>query len=107
MSVNWWTISAPVLDGDRVFLQCDNDERSFVVALDAKTGNELWRVSRPEKSTWSTPVVWRNTIRTEIVLMGTRRIRSYDPATGKVLWELTTLEGGGGRPGGPGGGAAG
>src|SRR5207253_9875818 len=43
----------------------------------------------------SSDLVWRNTLRTEVVLMGTRRIRSYEPATGKVLWELTTEEGAG------------
>ena len=96
---NWGTSSSPALDGDRLFIQCDNDNRSFLVAFDARTGNELWRVGRTEKSTWSTPVVWRNKLRTELVLMGTKRIRSYDPATGQVLWELTTEEGSGsGRP---------
>src|SRR5207245_9226982 len=92
---NWGTGSSPTLDGERLFVQCDNEVQSFLVALDTKTGQELWRVSRPERSTWSTPVVWRNTMRTEVVLMGTRRIRSYEPATGKVLWELTTEEGAG------------
>jgi outer membrane protein assembly factor BamB len=92
MFANWGTSSSPVLDGDRLFVQCDNEAQSFVVALDKNTGDELWHASRPERSTWSTPVVWRNTMRTELVLMGSRRIRSYDPSTGKVLWELATDE---------------
>src|SRR5205823_1160812 len=58
MQGNWGTSSSPVLDGNRLFLQCDNMEKSFLVALDAKTGKELWRVRRSEGSTWSTPVVW-------------------------------------------------
>jgi outer membrane protein assembly factor BamB len=82
MFANWGTASSPVLDEERLFVQCDNEIQSFLVALDPKTGKELWRVQRPEKSTWSTPAVWRNRLRTEVVLMGTRRIRSYDPATG-------------------------
>ena len=52
---NWGTSSSPVLDGDRLFIQCDNEEKSFLVALDKKTGEQLWRVSRAERSTWSTP----------------------------------------------------
>jgi outer membrane protein assembly factor BamB len=48
----------------------------------------LWRVSRAEKSSWTTPFVWRNQLRTEIVTAGGRAVRSYDPADGKVLWEL-------------------
>jgi outer membrane protein assembly factor BamB len=83
----WGTGSSPVLDGDRLFVQCDNDEKSFFVALDKKTGDELWRVRRDETTNYSTPVIWRNKQRTELVLGG-KRIRSYDPATGKVLWEL-------------------
>src|SRR5206468_950468 len=54
-----------------------------------------------------TPIVWRNTVRTEVVAMGPRRVRSYEPATGRVLWELTTDEGAAGGRGGPGGKAGG
>src|SRR5207248_313250 len=43
---NWGTSSSPALDGDRLFIQCDNQENSFLVALDRKTGKELWRVNR-------------------------------------------------------------
>jgi outer membrane protein assembly factor BamB len=58
------------------------------VAVDAKSGDELWRVARDEKSNWTTPFVWRNKLRTEIVAAGGKAIRSYDPANGKLLWEL-------------------
>ncbi|MBI5759473.1 MAG: PQQ-binding-like beta-propeller repeat protein [Planctomycetales bacterium] len=103
---SWGTSASPVLDGERLFVQCDNEERSFVVALDVRTGEELWRANRAEKSSWGTPVVWRNSVRNELVLMGAKRIRSYDPATGKVLWELATQQNsiarrpatGGGKP---------
>ncbi len=87
------TGSSPVLEGDRLIIQCDNEEKSFLVALDKKTGKELWRTERSERSTWSTPLVWKNKERTEIVCMGSRRARSYDPETGKQLWELGGLNG--------------
>jgi outer membrane protein assembly factor BamB len=90
---SWGASSSPVLDGDRLFVQCDNQERSFLLALDTRTGRELWRVRRSGGSTWSTPVVWRNVRRIEVVLMGDRHVRSYDPATGQVLWELATAAG--------------
>jgi hypothetical protein len=83
----WGTGSSPVLDGDRLFVQCDNDEKSFLVALDKKTGDELWRVWRDETTNYSTPLLWRNKQRTELVLGG-KTVRSYDPATGEVFWEL-------------------
>jgi outer membrane protein assembly factor BamB len=113
------TASSPVLDGERLFLQVDNEEKSFVVALDRKTGDELWRVSRSERSSHCSPIVWKNKERTELVTGG-QKVRSYDPASGKVLWELNLGSqsnaspvgneemvyvgtGGGGGPGGPGG----
>jgi len=124
MMAGWGTASSPVLDGDRLFVQCDNDEKSFIVALDKKNGKEIWREPRAEKSTWCTPLVWKTGQRTEIVTIG-NKVRSYNPADGKVLWELTigggqcsvspvadgdllfvgAGVGGGGRPGGgrPGG----
>jgi outer membrane protein assembly factor BamB len=87
------TASSPVLADGRLFIQCDNDEKSFLVALDAKNGKELWRTPRTERTTWSTPLVWKNKERTEIVCVGSPRVRSYDPATGKQLWELNGING--------------
>jgi outer membrane protein assembly factor BamB len=88
MQMGWGTSSSPVLDGDRLFLQVDNEQKSFLVAFDKKTGDELWRADRDEKSAWCTPYVWKNKQRTELVTLGSRKVRSYDPATGKLLWEL-------------------
>jgi outer membrane protein assembly factor BamB len=86
------TGASPALAGGRLFIQCDNEEHSFLVALDAKTGAQLWKVDRPEGSSWCSPLVWKNRVRTEVVCLG-RRVRSYDPATGKQLWELGGLSG--------------
>lgn len=88
MMMGWGTGSSPALDGERVFVQCDNESKSFLAAFDKKTGKELWRVSRDEKSTWGTPLLWRNKQRRELVATGVKRIQSYDPATGQLLWQL-------------------
>ncbi|MBX7168727.1 MAG: PQQ-binding-like beta-propeller repeat protein [Pirellulales bacterium] len=93
MTLGWGTGSSPCLYGDRLFVQCDNDEQSFLVALDKQTGDELWRVERDEKSTWSTPYVWKNKSRVELVLGGSKKFRSYDPNDGKLLWELGPMKG--------------
>jgi outer membrane protein assembly factor BamB len=93
MAMGHGTGSSPVLDDGRLFIQCDNEEKSFLVALDAKTGKELWRVERSERTAWSTPLVWKNKVRTEVVCAGTQHARSYDPATGKQLWELGGMSG--------------
>jgi len=84
---NWGTAASPVLYKDRLYVINDNDQQSFLAALDKKTGEEVWRVDRDEKTNWATPCIWENSQRTELVTSGTRKVRSYD-LTGKPLWEL-------------------
>jgi outer membrane protein assembly factor BamB len=88
MAFGFGTGSSPVLADGRLFVQCDNEEKSFLVAFDAKSGQELWKAARPGKSSWSTPLLWKTKQRTELVACGSGKVVSYDPATGKVLWEL-------------------
>jgi outer membrane protein assembly factor BamB len=87
MRYGWGTAASPVLHQGRLYIVNDNDEASFLLALDARTGKQIWRVVRDEGSNWSTPFVWEHDGHIEIVTSGTRRIRSYD-ADGKLLWEL-------------------
>jgi outer membrane protein assembly factor BamB len=56
--------------------------------LDKKTGQDVWRADRDEKSNWATPYVWRNKLRTELVTAGGTQMRSYDPKTGELLWSI-------------------
>jgi outer membrane protein assembly factor BamB len=84
----WGPAASPVLHGGRLFVVNDNEKESFLVALDAKTGDEVWRVARDEKSNWATPYVWENGKRAELITAGAGKVRAYDPATGKVLWEF-------------------
>ena len=93
MAMGHGTGSSPALADGRLFIQCDNEEKSFLAALDAKTGKELWRVKRSERTGYSTPLIWKNKARTEVVCLGSPRVRSYDPATGKQLWELGGMAG--------------
>ena len=83
----WGYAASPVLHAGRLFLVNDNDDRAELLALDAKTGKELWRADRDEKSNWATPFIWRNAKRTELVTPGSRAVRSYD-LDGKPLWSL-------------------
>lgn len=95
MQMNWGTASSPVLHDGKLFIQCDNEEKSFLVAFDTKTGEEKWRAKRDGKTSWSTPYVWKTKDRTDLVVIGSQEIIGYDPATGKSVWELNT--GGGGQ----------
>jgi outer membrane protein assembly factor BamB len=79
--------SSPVLYKDYVIQTCDQETGgSFIVALDKKTGNTAWKTDRDELSSWSTPYLYEGS-RPELIVNATRAIRSYDPETGKLLWE--------------------
>ena len=86
----WGTAASPVLHDGRLYLVVDNEDQSYLAALSAETGAEVWRTTREEGSNWSTPFVWEHSQRTEIVTTGTDRIRSYD-LDGRLLWELSGM----------------
>ncbi|MBI2826408.1 MAG: PQQ-binding-like beta-propeller repeat protein [Planctomycetia bacterium] len=88
----WGTGSSPILYKDHLYVLNDNEEQSFLVALDKKTGEEVWRAPRDERSSWSTPYIWENGQRTEIVVSGSGMVRSYDLA-GRPLWQLGDMSG--------------
>lgn len=90
--LGWGTAASPVLHGDRLYLVDDNEEQSYLLALDKRSGEEVWRVDRDEKSNWSTPYVWQTPQRTEIVTPGTGKVRSYD-LDGKLLWWFRGMSG--------------
>ncbi|MEO1365603.1 MAG: PQQ-binding-like beta-propeller repeat protein [Acidobacteriota bacterium] len=85
--------TSPVIWGDSLLIAWDHEGESALVALDRRTGEELWRTARPEeRSSWATPLVvdpdGEGDMAPQIVLPGTARSRGYDAATGKELWSL-------------------
>ncbi len=86
----WGNAASPVLHQGKLYYCNDNDQASYLLALDAKSGKELWRTPRDEKSNWATPFVWENDQRTEIVTPGSGAVRSYD-LDGKLLWSLSGM----------------
>ena len=85
--LGWGTAASPFLHKDRIYVVNDNDEQSFIAALDKKSGSVIWTRNRNEPSNWSPPFVWENSLRTEIITPGTGMTRSYD-LSGNVLWTL-------------------
>lgn len=79
--------ASPALHGDRIIVNWDHEGESFIVALDKKTGKELWRTERDESTSWATPVVVEHKGRKQIVTNATGKVRSYDFETGKLIWE--------------------
>jgi len=83
----WGTAASPVLHGDRLFILNDNDESSYLLALDKRTGRQLWRVEREVGTNWATPYIWESGERTELIVPGTKAVRAYD-LDGRQLWEF-------------------
>lgn len=79
--------ASPALHGDHVIVNWDHEEQSFLVALNKKTGQEIWRRQRDEVTSWSTPIVIDSDGVEQVIVAGTSRVRSYELKTGKVLWE--------------------
>jgi len=83
--------SSPALHGDRVFVIWDHEDDSFMVALDGKTGQEIWRRDRDEMTAWTTPLVVEHGGRTQVITSATNRVRSYDADTGEPIWQATGM----------------
>jgi len=83
--------SSPALHGDSVVVNWDHEGQSFVAAFDKRTGEERWRVPRDEVSSWATPIVVVHRGKPQAIVPGTSRMRGYDLATGRVLWECGGL----------------
>ena len=84
----WGPASSPIIWNGLVILQCDTQADAFVLALDADTGETVWKTERNELPSWGTPTVAMTAAGPELVTNASNFIRGYDPRTGKELWKL-------------------
>ena len=84
----WGSASSPIIWNGLVILQCDTQDDSFMLALDASTGKTAWKTERDEIPSWGTPTVAITSSGPELVANASNYIRGYDPRTGKELWRL-------------------
>jgi outer membrane protein assembly factor BamB len=82
----WGEAVTPVVHGDALLLNWDQEEDSALYCLDARTGKTRWKAERDEKSSWNTPLVVEHKGKFQVVLNGTTRVRGYDLETGEELW---------------------
>lgn len=82
---------APALYGDTLLLVFDHEGQSFISALDKRTGEERWRRDRDERSNWAQPLITEYDGRVQAIVAATGKVRSYDLATGDVIWECGGL----------------
>ena len=87
-SYEWGPASSPIIWNDLVILQVDTQADSFLLALDAATGETKWKTDRDELPSWGTPTVVSTPAGEELVTNASNFIRGYDPRTGKELWRL-------------------
>ncbi len=79
--------ASPVVQGDQVIMVYDNEEESYIAAVDSASGQTRWQALRDEKSIWATPLAWEHDGRTEIVATGKKENRSYS-TDGELLWHF-------------------
>jgi outer membrane protein assembly factor BamB len=84
----WGSASSPIIWKDLVIVQCDTQTDSFIMALNASTGEKVWKTDRDEIPSWGTPTVATTSKGEELIANASNFIRGYDPRTGKELWRL-------------------
>ena len=87
--ISWGHASSPALHQDRLILVCFQEASSYLLALDKRSGKELWRTEREKGlKSYSTPLVVETSKGPEVIVNSSERVEAYDPATGKLLWQF-------------------
>jgi outer membrane protein assembly factor BamB len=81
--------SSPTLYGDAVIVPWDEEGPSYLIALDKRTGQTLWKADRDEPSCWATPLVVLHEGKPQVVVSGERFARGYDFSSGEELWRCS------------------
>jgi outer membrane protein assembly factor BamB len=90
--VEFGTGTSPILAGGLLLVNCDQDLNSFLLALNARTGKEVWRADRSEfRRGFSSPFLWKHGGVEEIVLPGSIWLKSYGVLDGRELWRVRGL----------------
>lgn len=84
----WGPASSPIIWNGLVIVQCDTQADSFLLALNAETGETVWKTERNELPSWGTPTIVTTAAGPELITNASRFVRAYDPKTGKELWRL-------------------
>lgn len=80
--------NSPILAGNTLILQADQDTEAYLLAVDAATGRTLWRRERPDvQHGYSTPVVWQpGNGPAQLIISGSYQVAGYSVETGDKLW---------------------
>jgi outer membrane protein assembly factor BamB len=87
--------ASPALHDGKVFVPLLNDQKGVALCLDAKTGKELWRADQGKAgASWASLLVWKNSVRTELVVCGHSAVTGHDLTDGKELWRVGGFDAG-------------
>jgi outer membrane protein assembly factor BamB len=87
-SYEWGPASSPIIWNGLVIVQCDTQADSFLLALNAETGETVWKTDRQELPSWGTPTIVNTSAGPELITNASNFVRGYDPTTGRELWRL-------------------
>lgn len=83
--------SSPALYEDKIIILRDHEGQSYLFTLDKNTGKDVWKVERDEITSWSTPLVVEHKGKPQLITSASNFVRSYDLATGELIWKCTGL----------------
>ena len=86
--------SSPALAGNAVIVLMDHKGDSFIIAINKKTGETIWKKDRDEGTTWTTPFPVEVNGKRQVVINATNFVRSYDAKTGDLIWQCSGLTAG-------------
>jgi outer membrane protein assembly factor BamB len=84
---------SPVIYQNLLIVSCDGNDIQYVVALDKTTGKVKWKKTRQGYQAYTTPLVVKLPAGDQIISPGAFRAISYEPQTGKELWQVRYGEG--------------
>jgi outer membrane protein assembly factor BamB len=103
----WGNAASPIIHEELCVLNVGPGERSFLVALDKRTGNTVWQVDEPGGhsgrakpgddsrdiwiGSWSTPIVIEENGREQLIMSFPKRVAAFDPKSGKEIWTCAGL----------------
>ncbi|HEU4836733.1 MAG TPA: PQQ-binding-like beta-propeller repeat protein [Pyrinomonadaceae bacterium] len=83
---------SPVLVGNTLVMVCDQRTDSFIIAVDARNGKELWRKSRPNFEAYSTPATYKpKDGPTQLIVLGSQSVDAYSLDKGERLWWVSKI----------------
>ena len=81
------------LTDDAVIILVDHAGPSYLLAVDKATGKTLWKADRPQKVSWSSPIVDRTGETTQIIVSSNGTCEAFEAKTGKQLWIVEGIDG--------------